>query len=163
MKWWTDLMHVAGINFHIPHSFNPRAPYDNDCPPYFYNGGFEPRWPLYRVYADYTSRLTLMLQGGRHVCPVALLFLGSSARRPAVLPDRISTALQDGSTTTMAALRGLRERRRLVGKEIQLREESYRILIMPPVKVIPYATLAKVKEFFEGRRRGQQSFLPTKS
>ena len=59
MKWWTDLMHVAGINFHIPHSFNPRSPYDRDCPPYFYNSGYEPRWPLYRVYADYTSRLSL--------------------------------------------------------------------------------------------------------
>ena len=25
MKWWTDLMQVAGVNFLIPHSFNPRA------------------------------------------------------------------------------------------------------------------------------------------
>ena len=63
----------------IPHSFNPRAPRDTDCPPYFYNGGFEPRWPLYRVYADFTSRLSAVLTGGRHACPVALLFLGTSA------------------------------------------------------------------------------------
>jgi hypothetical protein len=59
----------------IPHSFNPRAPFDGDCPPYFYNGGFEPRYPLHRVYCDYTSRLSVMLSGGRHVCPVALLYL----------------------------------------------------------------------------------------
>ena len=58
MKWWADHMQVSGVNFLIPHSFNPRSPYDNDCPPYFYNGGFEPRWPLYRVWADYTSRLS---------------------------------------------------------------------------------------------------------
>ena len=49
-----------------------------DWPPYFYNGGYEPRWPLYRVFADYASRLSLMLTGGRHVCPVALLFMGQS-------------------------------------------------------------------------------------
>ena len=61
MKWWADHMQVSGVNFLIPHSFNPRAPYDNDCPPYFYNGGYEPRWPLYRVLADYTCRLSLML------------------------------------------------------------------------------------------------------
>ena len=73
MKWWTDLMQVAGVNFLIPHSFNPRAPYDTDCPPYFYNGGYEPRWPLYRVFADYTSRLSLML-----------------TRRPARLPGRLA-------------------------------------------------------------------------
>ena len=48
MKWWADHMQVSGVNFLIPHSFNPRSPFDTDCPPYFYNGGFEPRWPLYR-------------------------------------------------------------------------------------------------------------------
>ena len=80
MKWWADHMQVSGVNFLIPHSFNPRAPYDKDCPPYFYNGGFEPRWPLYRVWADYTSRLSLMLTGGRHVCPVASSFPATSAR-----------------------------------------------------------------------------------
>ena len=97
MKWWTDHMQVSGVNFLIPHSFNPRAPYDTDCPPYFYNGGFEPRWPLYRVFADYTSRLSLMLTGGRHVCPVALLFLGQQRARAASAscPSRSARALQD--------------------------------------------------------------------
>ena len=75
MKWWADHMHVCGIHYLIPHSFNPRSPLDKDCPPYFYDGGYEPRWPLYRVFANYSSRLSLMLAGGRHVCPVALLFL----------------------------------------------------------------------------------------
>ena len=28
MKWWADHMQVSGVNFLIPHSFNPRAPYD---------------------------------------------------------------------------------------------------------------------------------------
>ena len=78
MKWLTDWHQVRGVNFLIPHSFNPRAPYDSDYPPYFYNGGEEPRWPLYRVWADYTSRLSLMLTGGRHVAPVAMLHLGQS-------------------------------------------------------------------------------------
>ncbi len=86
MKWWTDHMQVSGVNFMIPHSFNPRAPYDTDCPPYFYNGGYEPRWPLYRVYANYASRLSLMLNGGRHVCPVAVLFMGQSTNWAASFP-----------------------------------------------------------------------------
>jgi len=80
MKWLTGQMQARGANFMIPHSFNPRAPYDGDCPPFFYNGGFEPRYPLYRVYADYTNRLSLLLSGGRHVCPVAVLFAGNLRR-----------------------------------------------------------------------------------
>ena len=112
MKWWADHMQVSGVNFLIPHSFNPRSPYDTDCPPYFYNGGFEPRWPLYRVFADYTSRLSLMLTGGRHVCPVAMLFSGNTRQRgqgrhagghdhgPAGRPVRLR----------LAAVRGVRAR-----------------------------------------------------
>ena len=96
MKWLTDQMQVRGVNFMIPHSFNPQAPYDTDCPPYFYNGGFEPRYPLYRVYADYTSRLSLLLSGGRHVCPVAVLFAGNLRRvGKMTTPEDITSSLQD--------------------------------------------------------------------
>jgi hypothetical protein len=166
MKWWTDHMHVSGVNFHIPHSFNPRAPRDTDCPPYFYNGGFEPRWPLYRVYADYTSRLSLMLSGGRHVCPVALLFLGGSAHvGQRVLPDQISEALQDALyDCDWIPYEVFENDMQVAGRALQLRQESYKILVVPPVEVIPYATLAKVKSFFErGGVVVAHGFLPAKS
>jgi len=166
MKWLTDQMQVRGVNFMIPHSFNPRAPYDTDCPPYFYNGGFEPRWPLYRVYADYTSRLSLMLSGGRHVCPVALLFMGQSAQvGRAVTPEDMTTALQDAQIDCDWLPYEVFERgSRIAGKELQLHAERYRVLVVPPVEVIPYATLMKVKEFFEaGGVVAGYGFLPAKS
>ena len=48
--------------------------------------------------------------------------------------------------------------------ELKLRNESYRVLIVPPVEVIPYATLAKAKEFFDqGGVVVAHGFLPTKS
>ncbi|MEN6449426.1 MAG: glycosyl hydrolase [Thermoguttaceae bacterium] len=177
MKWWTDHMQVSGVNFLIPHSFNPRAPYDDDCPPYFYNGGFEPRWPLYRVFADYTSRLSLMLTGGRHVCPVAILFNGNLGQvGKMVPPDKISAALQDAqldcdwlpmdvfereaiikprpavapnTEPQPAVATDAKPRPAVAGAEIQLHGERYRVLIVPPVEVISYATLAKVKDFFD--------------
>jgi len=151
MKWWTDHMHASGINFHIPHSFNPRAPFDRDCPPYFYDGGFEPRWPLYRVYADYTSRLSLMLHGGRHVCPVALLYLGNSFHAgPATPPEEMTTALQDALFDCDWIPYDVFEGDVTVAeKELHLREERYRVLIVPAAEVIPYETLAKAKSFFD--------------
>jgi len=151
MKWWTDHMHVSGINFHIPHSFNPRAPFDRDCPPYFYNGGYEPRWPLYRVYADYTSRLSLMLTGGRHVCPVALLFLGNSAHvGQATRPEVLTTALQDALFDCDWIPYDVFEQTVApAGHELRLRDERYRLLVVPAVEVIPYATLAKVRAYFD--------------
>ena len=166
MKWLTDQMQVRGVNFMIPHSFNPKSPYDTDCPPYFYNGGYEPRYPPYRVYADYTSRLSLLLSGGRHVAPVAFLFLGNSKHvGKAVPPEEMTTALQDALYDSDWMPYDVFENdAKLAGKEIKLHQESYRVLIVPPVEVIPYGALAKAKEFFDaGGLVIGYGFLPTKS
>jgi hypothetical protein len=166
MKWWTDHMQVSGVNFHIPHSFNPRSPRDRDCPPYFYNGGYEPRWPLYRVYADYTSRLSLMLSGGRHVAPVALLFNGNIRQVGKVLPpEPVSEALQDAlSDCDWLPFDIFENEARLSGKEVRLHQERYQVLIVPGTEVIPYATLAKVKAFADrGGIVVGHGFTPTKS
>ena len=166
MKWWADHMQVSGVNFLIPHSFNPRAPYDTDCPPYFYMEQYEPRWPLYRVFANYVSRLSLMLTGGRHVCPVALLFMGQSLQvGRAVPPDNLSTALQDAQLDCDWLPYEVFERDgRIADRELQLHGERYPVLVVPPVEVIPYPTLLKVKEYFDaGGVVIGYGFLPSKS
>jgi hypothetical protein len=166
MKWWTDHMHVSGVNFHIPHSFNPRAPYDRDCPPYFYHGGYEPRWPLYRVYADYTSRLSLMLSGGRHVCPVALLFNGNIRQvGKAIPPEPLTDTLQDMvSDCDWLPFDIFENEARLFGNEVCLHSERYQVLVVPPVEAIPYGVLLRAKEFLDkGGIVVGYGFLPTKS
>ncbi|MCY3020378.1 MAG: glycosyl hydrolase, partial [Planctomycetota bacterium] len=166
MKWLTDQMQVRGVNFMIPHSFNPRAPYDGDCPPYFYNGGFEPRYPLYRVYADYTSRLSLLLSGGRHVAPVAFLFAGQSMHAGrAVRPDELTTTLDDALfDTDWVPYDVFEDDAKLSGKELKLHKETYQVLVVPPVETIAYGSMAKAKEFFDaGGIVIGYGFLPSKS
>lgn len=166
MKWWADHMQVSGVDFLVPHSFNPRSPNDTDCPPYFYNGGFEPRWPLYRLFADYTSRLSLMLTGGHHVCPVALLFVGQSAQcGKSVLPDQMSEVLQDALyDCDWIPFEVLENDMTVSEKALKLRNESYKVLVVPPIETIPYPALAKVKRFFDqGGVVLGYGFLPSKS
>ncbi len=151
MKWLTDQHQLRGVNFLIPHSFNPRAPYDRDYPPYFYNGGFEPRWPLYRVYADYATRLSLMLTGGHHVCPVAQLYLGNSFHAgKSIRPEDMTTALQDALyDCDWMPYDVLEKDTKIDGATLRLRQEQYRVLIMPAAEVIPYPMLEKAKAFFD--------------
>ncbi len=151
MKWLADWHQVRGVNYLIPHSFNPRAPYDRDFPPYFYNGGFEPRWPLYRVWADYTNRLSLMLTGGRHVCPVAFVHVGQSVHvGKTIRPEEMTSALQDALfDCDWLNYDAWENDATLEGKEIKLHKENYKVLVLPAVEVIPYPTLAKAKQFFE--------------
>lgn len=166
MKWWCDLMQVSGINVHIQHSFNPRAPYDTDCPPYFDNGGYEPRFPLYRVYANYTSRLSLLLSGGRHVAPVAILYLGQSFHvGKAITPEALTTALQDSQyDCDWVPYEVFQGSMKVDGPSLALRDERYRVLVAPPVEVIPHEALAKAKAFYDaGGVVVGYGFLPTKS
>ena len=166
MKWCADHMYASGVNFLIPHAFNPKAPFDHENRPYFYNGGYEARWPVYRVFADYTSRLGVMLTGGRHVAPVALLFLGNSCHVGRfVTPEQMSEALQDALyDCDWLPYEVFEDTAELAGREIRLYKESYKILIVPPVEVIPYTTLAKAKAFFDnGGVVAAYGFLPTKS
>lgn len=166
MKWLTDQMQVRGVNFMIPHSFNPRSPFDRDCPPYFYNGGYEPRYPLYRVYADYTSRLSILLSGGRHVCPVAVLFSGipkqvGSMTMPEDITSAIQDALYDCDWLPFEVFEG---KARIKGNEVALHEERYQVLVVPPAEVMPYGTIVKAREFFEkGGTVIGYGFLPSKS
>lgn len=166
MKWLADWHHVRGVNYLIPHSFNPRAPFDRDYPPYFYNGGFEPRWPLYRVWADYTSRLATMLTGGRHVAPVAFLQIGQSLHvGKAVRPEAFTTSLQDALFDCDWLLYDVWENdAKIAGREIRLQKESYRVLVLPCAEVIPYPTLLKAKQFFDaGGVVVAYGMLPSKS
>ena len=152
MKWWADHMKVCGVNFLIPHSFNPRAPNDTDCPPYFYNGGFEPRYALFRVWADYSSRLSLMLTGGRHVCPVAVLFSGNAKQVGAyTTPEDLTTALQDAlyDCDWLPFEHFEDSAAKIKGNELRLHGERYRVLVVPPTEGITVATLEKAKEFFD--------------
>ena len=151
MKWITDHHQVRGVNFMIPHAFNPRAPHDSDFPPYFYNGGFEPRWPLYRVWADYSSRLSVMLTGGRHVCPVALLYLGQSYHvGKSITPEDMTTALQDAlydcDWVPYDAFKGDAS---INENLLHLQEERYKVLIVPAAEVIPFEVLAKIHAFYK--------------
>jgi hypothetical protein len=159
-------MQVSGVNFLIPHSFNPRAPYDGDCPPYFYNGSFEPRWPLYRVFADYTSRLSLMLSGGRHVCPAAILFSGNLGQVGRMVPpEKMSETLQDAQyDCDWLPMEAFERDATLEGKQVKLHGERYRVLVVPPVEVIRYETLEKVKKFYDaGGVVLGYGFLPSRS
>ena len=74
MKWLADHMLVRGINAFVPHAFDLAAFPDEDCPPHFYAWGNNPQFPFFRQLMDYMNRVSHLIQGGRHIPCVALLY-----------------------------------------------------------------------------------------
>ena len=62
MKWLVDFMLVRGINFFVPHAFNPKFN-DEDCPPYFYYGGKNPMFSAFKELMRYTENMCSILSG----------------------------------------------------------------------------------------------------
>ena len=57
MKWLVDFMLVRGINYFVPHAFNPKID-DTDCPPYFYHGGENPIYSAFQELMKYTEKMS---------------------------------------------------------------------------------------------------------
>ena len=55
MKWLVDFMLVRGVNYFVPHAFNPRTE-DTDCPPYFYHGGKNPTFSAFKELMKYSEQ-----------------------------------------------------------------------------------------------------------
>ena len=126
MKWLCDWHQYQGCYYMIPHSFNPKAPFDRDCPPYFYNGGKEPRYPLFRVWADYNNRCALMLSEGEHVCAIAQCVPGMSFHVGQDDPSR-DVRVRDSGRAARQRLDALRR-----GGERQDRQESAHVASRAP-------------------------------
>ena len=74
MKYLTDHFLVRGVNRFVPHAFSPKAFPDPDCPPHFYAHGENPQIKHFGELMRYTNRVCHLIDGGKHVAPVAILY-----------------------------------------------------------------------------------------
>ena len=156
MKWLCDWHQYQGCYYLIPHSFNPKSPQDTDCPPYFYNGGKEPRSPLFRVWADYNNRCAMLLSEGEHVCAIAQCVPGLSAHvGKTIRPEMFAFAIQDaqldsdwiGYDAVESAKICTNPRTGRPALRTADGKEWYDILTLPATEYVPFATLEKALAF----------------
>ena len=98
MKWIADHLIVRGINYLVPHAFNPAPFPDADCPPHFYAHGHNPQFRYYPQFSAYVNRLCTLCRGGRYPAEVALLYPAelewAGAAMPVEKPARALTRAQ---------------------------------------------------------------------
>ncbi len=77
-KYLVDHFLARGVNYFVPHAFTPKAFPDPDCPPHFYAHGENPQYRAFGELMTYTNRICTLIEGGKPVTPVALLYHGES-------------------------------------------------------------------------------------
>lgn len=78
LKWKTDWLTVCGVDLLIPHLFY--YTYEGDARLWSHASFFfqHPGWTHFHHYSNYVGRVCEMLQAGRHVAEVAVLYPGAS-------------------------------------------------------------------------------------
>lgn len=174
MKWIADWEYVLGVNLLNPHGFHYtlEGPRKRDWPPsMFYQ---YPWWEYYGEFSAYISRLSHLLSGGEHVAKVAVIwpinamFATYTPQSHNKLGDRIE---HDFNTLTDLLLRlhydfDYVDEDLLATAEIQdgglrIKDETYELLIVPPMAHIKMSTLACMERFFDqGGKLLGAIFLP---
>jgi hypothetical protein len=164
-KWMGDWCQVHGVNVLIPHAFNPKGSVQNpdpDCPPFYYYTGDEANWPKYQSWCERQNRLSYMLSGNDDdnysIAPVAMLWPGYSKYvdetwvdsncYPYAFQTALDRAYHDHQLLTYDRFEKTASLNP-TAKQIELYKSKYKVLVMPPVQHIPYATLAKAKQFHD--------------
>lgn len=74
MKWIADHLMVRGINYMVPHAFNPKEYADFDSPPHFYAHGHNPQFRYFHILSDYMNRTMEQFRDGKHPAKVGLFY-----------------------------------------------------------------------------------------
>ena len=177
MKWIADWEYVLGVNLLNPHGFHYtlEGPRKRDWPPsMFYQ---YPWWDFYGEFSNYMSRLSHLLSGGKHVAKVAVLwpinamFATYTPQAHNPIGDRTE---RDFNTLSDLLLRvhydydyldeDVLATAQLEGNSIRIHDESYELLILPPMAHIKLSTLDKLEKFVaQGGRVLGMIFLPNQA
>lgn len=149
MKWLTDHMLVRGVNCYMPHSFSLKDYPDPDCPPHLYARGKNPQYRYYRELNRYTNRMCHLLNGGRHVAPVAVLYHAEAEwsgecmyfHKPVkeLLRGQIDCDIVPSDVLTETAF--------VKNGKLHVHEEQFKCIILPYSEALPGKLLTALSEY----------------
>ena len=74
MKWIADSLMVRGVNYIVPHAFDPKEFPDWDCPPHFYAHGQNPQFRMFSTLDNYMNRVMSIFRDGQYPAKVGVLY-----------------------------------------------------------------------------------------
>lgn len=160
MKWINNWEYVLGVNLFNNHGYHYTIEGDRkrDWPPsQFYHHTW---WKYYDRFTTYNARISHLLSGGRHVAKIAMLYPINSIwtnympQQVTRVSDLIESDFQY-LTDTLLRLHydfdyvdeDVFATAEMEDGRIKIGDETYDILVLPPVTHIKEATHQKIREF----------------
>lgn len=163
MKWINNWEYVLGVNLFNNHGYHYTIEGERkrDWPPsQFYHHTW---WKYYDRFTEYNARLSHLLSGGRHVAKALMLYPINSVWTNYVPHEtnRIGEVIEEDFRYLTDMLLRLHYDYDYVDEDvlsdaevedgkIRIGEETFEILILPPMTHIRGSSYAKIKEFLKG-------------
>jgi len=148
MKWITDHLIVRGINYIVPHAFNPKEFPDWDCPPHFYAHGNNPQFRYFSVFTAYANRLLELFCDGIHHAPVAVLYPAENEWMGEYMPiEQVIRELTEAQIDCDIVPMDYLPKSEVKNQELLIAKEKFQILVIPYGAYIPLETLQRILDF----------------
>lgn len=145
MKWITDHMVSHGVNYIVPHAFNPSDFPDNDCPPHFYAQGMNPQYQYFHKWTNYADRLCYLMNGGYHPTKVGVLYHAFGEwSGDYMLIQKVLKELQQHQITCDVISEDYLIEADIVDYGYKINNYDYEVLVIPYVQRLPEYLLKKI-------------------
>lgn len=145
MKWIADSLMVRGVNYLVPHAFNPRPFPDWDCPPHFYAQGHNPQFRYFGVLSDYMNRVMSLFRDGQYPAQVGLFYPAemewTGSYMPVEKPARELTIHQISFDIISS---DFLKKAKIEQGHYQINGNAYNVLLLPYGECIPKDLVAQL-------------------
>lgn len=138
MKWITDHLIVRGINYIVPHAFNPKEYPDWDCPPHFYAHGYNPQFRYFKYYSDYANRLMNLFQNGIHHANIGVLYSAEQEWAGEYMPvEKPIRELLENQIDCDIISADYLEKVIIKNSKYEIEREKFEVLVVPYAQYLP--------------------------
>ncbi|HJD45583.1 MAG TPA: glycoside hydrolase [Candidatus Mediterraneibacter norfolkensis] len=150
MKWITDHLTVRGINWFVPHAFDPKEFPDADCPPHFYAHGHNPQFRYFNIFTSYVNRMAGLFRDGRYPAAVGVYYPAETEWMGECMavekPARVLT--QNQISFDIVSLDYLKEAEVSEGA-YSINGQRFQVLVLPWAEIYPEELTGLTEKFAE--------------
>ncbi len=146
MKWVADSLLVRGVNFFVPHAYTTKDFPDPDCPPHLFAMGKNPQHPGMEKLYRHINRCAHLLTGGKSVVHTAILYHAAAEWcGEAMLVQTPAKICMQQQVDFDFLSEDLLQEGQVDGNCLLVRENRYRLLILPAFDFLPSSLLRQLK------------------
>lgn len=154
MKWIADHLMVRGINYIVPHAFNPKAFPDFDCPPHFYAHGHNPQFRYFRIFSDYMNRICNLFSDGNYSSKVGVFYPAESEWCGEYMPiEKVTRELTEHQISFDIVTRDYLKEATIEENYYIINNHAFEVLIIPYSECIPDDLYERIRELLKNQVR----------